>query len=695
MVFAATAVILIVLAAFAGISSFRARTALTASPASPDVVVVLPFTYKGASSLSYVGDGMGRLVTTNINGAGTMRVIDPVAVQRALDREARGGTVAGIDSAQARHIADRFSAGLVVRGQVSEAAGRLRVSADVIVRGRSTSQIVVDGTSDHLFELVDELTSRLVAAWGTEKGQRLTSIAARTTHSLPALRAYLDGEREFTAGHYTMAVDDYQRAVAADSTFALAYYRLSSALIWTSMPYTQSATRQARRFVSRLSRRDSILVEARYANSEGRPTEAEQLYHSLLADYPDEIEAWYQLGEVQYHWAGVLGRSAQFSEPAFERALALDPLHVPALVHLARLAASSNRLLRLDSLRARLAPLSMDPEEALELAALRSFTGEPSDDRTRVSAKLVALGAERVRRNLPPLAATTEDLDQVLAISRALDAQRPGGGGGAIDVQNQLFEAQLEMARGRWRAANTALDRVAEQAPALAAQYRGAFAAATLIPIGGDELTRVRAAVARTPMIAANPVLEQVIDPSGGLYPAQRAYVLARLSARAHDSSAALRVLEDARSPGPLAAEPAVVAALTLQIRAELLEQAGRPNDALRLLGPRVIPIPTVLPLLPSFRAADERFLRAELLRMAGHDAEALAAYASFPDPGGYDLVYLAPAHLRQAEMLDRRGDRAAAIAHYRRFVALWSDCDPELRPQVDTVRRRLAELGT
>ena len=679
------------LAAFAGVSSFRARNGLTTSPSSPDVVVVLPFTYNGARTLSYLGDGMGRLLTTNLNGAGTLRIIDPVAVQRAVDREARGASATGIDSAQMRHVADRFGAGLVVTGQVSEAGGRLRVTADVIARGHSTSQIVVDGTSDRLFELVDELTARLVAAWGTEKGQRFTSLAARTTHSLPALRAYLDGEREFAAGRYALAVDAYQRAVGADSTFALAYYRLSSALTWTTLPDARTATRQARRFIGRLSRRDAMLVEARYANSNGMPDDAVKLYRALLADYPEEIEAWYQLGEVQYHWAATLGRSAQISQAAFERALALDPVHLPALVHLARLAAAPRRVARLDSLRARLAPLAMGLEESLELDALRWFTGESSAERMRVVTNLSALGTRRVGRMLPALASSTEDLGAVLAIVRALDAQERDA---AADVRIILFGAELELARGRWRAANTALDRVAEQSPSVAAQYRGAFAAATWFPIGAEELTRVRAAVAREPAVAGSPGLQHFVDPKSGLFPEQRAYVLARLSARAGDSSAALRALEDARAGGPLAADPDAIATLTQQIRAQLLARRGRADEALRLVGGRVLPVATSLPTLPSFRTADARFLRAELLRMVGRDDDALAMYATFPDPNGYDLMYLAPAHLRQAEILDRRGDRAAARAHFQRFVALWAECDPELRPQVDAVRRRLAALG-
>jgi hypothetical protein len=38
-------------------------------------------------------------------------------------------------------------------------------------------------------------------------------------------------------------------------------------------------------------------------------------------------------------------------------------------------------------------------------------------------------------------------------------------------------------------------------------------------------------------------------------------------------------------------------------------------------------------------------------------------------------------------------GDTAAAIEQYARVMRLWSECDPELRPQMNDVRGRLSRL--
>jgi tetratricopeptide (TPR) repeat protein len=58
------------------------------------------------------------------------------------------------------------------------------------------------------------------------------------------------------------------------------------------------------------------------------------------------------------------------------------------------------------------------------------------------------------------------------------------------------------------------------------------------------------------------------------------------------------------------------------------------------------------------------------------------------------DAFELAPSHKRLGELYEARGNREKAVYHYARFVELWKDCDPELRPQVAAVRHRLVKLS-
>ena len=89
-----------------------------------------------------------------------------------------------------------------------------------------------------------------------------------------------------------------------------------------------------------------------------------------------------------------------------------------------------------------------------------------------------------------------------------------------------------------------------------------------------------------------------------------------------------------------------------------------------------------------------ERWMLADSLRTAGQVPAALDAYTRIIDDIGYDVVYLAPARLRRAELYDRIGHRAEAIEDYRRLLELWLDAEPDLRPTVVRVEQRLRELA-
>ena len=58
------------------------------------------------------------------------------------------------------------------------------------------------------------------------------------------------------------------------------------------------------------------------------------------------------------------------------------------------------------------------------------------------------------------------------------------------------------------------------------------------------------------------------------------------------------------------------------------------------------------------------------------------------------ELVYLAPGHLRQAQIFEARGEREKAATHYRRFVALWGNADTPLAGAVSDARSRLSRLS-
>jgi tetratricopeptide (TPR) repeat protein len=56
------------------------------------------------------------------------------------------------------------------------------------------------------------------------------------------------------------------------------------------------------------------------------------------------------------------------------------------------------------------------------------------------------------------------------------------------------------------------------------------------------------------------------------------------------------------------------------------------------------------------------------------------------------DATQLGPACKRLGELYEQRGERDKATEYYRRFVALWQEADPELRPAVGEITQRLRQ---
>jgi tetratricopeptide (TPR) repeat protein len=152
--------------------------------------------------------------------------------------------------------------------------------------------------------------------------------AALTTGSLPALKDYLEGERNLRGGlgNFDSAIAGFQRAVAKDSTFALAYYRLGVAGGWAERPgISGPATERALLLSRRLDDRDRRLLSAFAALQRGAADEAEQQYRTILRDYPDDLEAEFQLADLLYHYNAPRGRPMAEAREPFDHVLELDP----------------------------------------------------------------------------------------------------------------------------------------------------------------------------------------------------------------------------------------------------------------------------------------------------------------------------------------------------------------------------------
>lgn len=322
-----------------GASVFWIRPRLLSGEVAPgaDVIAVMPFRASGAS-VEAMSDGLVDLLSRNLDEVGAIRTVDPRTVLHRWQEHAGDGDVPGDEVLQ---IARELSAGSVLTGSVVAAGGGVRITADLLaLDGSRIATVSVNGEEHEVLALVDSLSVALLREiWRGRGATPTVDIAAISTSNLTAIRSFLAGERHFRASDWTWAVEAFERAIEADSTFALAYYRLSRASGWTSRaPHTRDwYVEMASRYADRLpGRTRGLLTAERLILDEDRDAAIDTL-RALTRRYPDDPEVWQALADNQYHVRDegqfLAARPLDEQLRAFDRVLELDPSFVPATIH--------------------------------------------------------------------------------------------------------------------------------------------------------------------------------------------------------------------------------------------------------------------------------------------------------------------------------------------------------------------------
>jgi tetratricopeptide (TPR) repeat protein len=650
-----------------------------------NVVAVFPFTVRGDPTLGYLEDGLSSLLSTGLDGAGSLRSVDPHAVLAMIQRERPGSG----DPARAARIAAEMGAGFFVLGDATGGGAELRIDArlyDVGRGGRPVSVASARGDADSVFALVDLVAAQLIAAQRGDSARAVSRLAALTTHSLPALKAYLEGEREFQRGSFPRAIAGYQRAVALDSTFALAYYRLAASFAWSGNDSSLQASEQAVRFGRRLPVADRELLDAQHLFEQGRADEAERAYREILRRRPYEVDALFELGEVLFHFNPGRGRPIAESQAYFDRARRWNHSDAP-LIHMLEVLAFTRDYAGYDSLMAGIKPESHFWHTGRMVQAFQ-LGGEPEQ---RAVETALASVPERELATVASHALSLVENDA--AAARVVRQLLAPGRSPRLRALGHALLAHLHLAGGRWRAAAAQIDTLRGIDPVRAAIHGGLLFSAPHMPIPRAEIESMRDRVAAAPAEGASRLTELTYAGDDSLHAELRTYVLGLLEARLGRHPEALRhaaALE--RVP---ARDPGLSGALAAGIRAQIHLAEERPEQALAVLQAPGRPLRVnELMIFSPLGLRHERFLRAEALDRLGRREEALGWLSSFAEHSPAGRLYLAPARFREGEILERLGRHREAAASYGRFAALWREADPELQPLVAEARRRSALLA-
>jgi serine/threonine-protein kinase len=305
-------------------------SAMPAPMAGPSLAV-LPFENLGAAADAYFVDGMSDGLVSRLTSVAGVRVMSSHSTRLYRNTDKSRDQIArelGVD-----YLLD----GRVRWNRADSAARRVRVTVE-LVRIRDGSSIWADNyeaKSDDLFNVEGQIGERVATALEVTLGAReRKTIAARPTENFEAYSFYLRGEalrlaEEDAINNTPRAIQMFERAVALDPKFALAYARLGKAhmdLYWANTDRTTKRLALAKAAAETALRLDPDLPQAHFGLAHYYFW-AVRNYDRAFAELAAAEDAQPGSSEIFAVRAGMLRRTGRMREAIanFERALELDP----------------------------------------------------------------------------------------------------------------------------------------------------------------------------------------------------------------------------------------------------------------------------------------------------------------------------------------------------------------------------------
>jgi TolB-like protein len=650
-----------------------------------DLIAVAPFDAE-APSLALWKEGLVDVISRSLDGAGALRAVPASIVVRRWQGRA------DVESAQA--LGRATGARLVLFGGLLAAGDSVRATLKLLdVATRHTiAEFEQRDLTDRIDRVSDSLTLAVLRQLRETRHIDMANATSSPTSSLVALKAYLQGEQFYRAARWDSAQMRFERALALDTTFALAYHRLASVRRWRdTKEIPDSAAYQLMRRASyyprglgprerMLATIDSLSAETyfawRRALENGHYADEEALFQKLcdalvaaLRQYPNDPELTFLHAEARAEydrdvvWGEVDDRATL---ARYDRAIGLDSGFAPAYVRPIALAAylygadSARRYIRSYLALAPSGPRS----ELIRLAdVLLDSARAPSVDAAQLVENLspdALCEVATLLQHIPDSAETIVRIGQALASREPIETSKTRASCAVRQTVNAL------QFRGRLRDA----DRLASMgAHGLRPVVRYNMARFGVVPADSSraEFRRILALAPRTRITKLYGWWATDGDTS-----AIRAYVEAYTSAATRAKSPAMHAMY--RSSATIGR---AYLSLAKRDTSSALRQFMATTDTLyECWHENRMPLVQLLSATGRYREAAERLER----RWPG---------TTMCSNGVDDVLWT----LERGRVFERVGRRAEAAASYELVVKAWRTADPELQPYVREARTALARL--
>jgi serine/threonine-protein kinase len=538
------------------------------------------------------------------------------------------------------------------------------------------AEIEMRAQADRMDRVADSLTVRVLRELGRTRAIGVVRSAPLGSRSMPALKAFLQGEQFLRRSDWDSAVVYDQRAISLDSGFTLAWSHAGLAAGWqhaANDSLSRTYKLRAGAMNHGLAPRESLIVQAESlaatvyegpAQLAGRWwTYGKRLIATLdeaVRRYPNDPELWYMLGDARFHAGSLAGLPARASLDAFDRAIELDSAFTPSYVHAI--------------------PLGLD------------YRGTEAG--RRYATAFLAAGA---------MGSYAQSTDLVL---RLMDpATRAPAIRYLADSASSHVVQTVWLAIGRWLdSAETVVAMVRARVDAEQKAGKKSNVSVFMLPSALAARGHVKEAATRTtfPGLLAQYALVGAMPPDSAARMARRwidstgdgLLFAGPLLAAVHDTAgiaAALRKIEAVQRRPPPNLPPIAKDFLNYAIasqRAYLALARGDSAAALRLFDAR--------PDTASYGAGVlDDLVHAQLLALRGRASDAATLLARPPvgfNPGMSPLEILRA--LESGRVYEQLGNRDRAIEGYSFVVRAWRNPDPELQPFVNEAHEALRRLS-
>ena len=270
-----------------------------------------------------IADMITALLITDLSESRYMRLVSRQRLYDILELLGKQDLKV-IDKTVASKVAQKAGVKWILTGSILQTEPNIVLTSDISEATTGeilATQRIAGETGEDLFTVVDKLTAEVKEDLSLPEGAKREldrPVADVTTNSPDAYRHYLEGIDYYQKFNIPEAEKSYRKALEIDSTFAMAYCRLS----YFYPEDWEDLLAKAVKYSDKVSHKEKCYIKVLQAYEESYETQYPKELKKLVERYPEEKDAFLMLGEYYYY-------ERQFEQAVhnLNKAVEIDPLY--------------------------------------------------------------------------------------------------------------------------------------------------------------------------------------------------------------------------------------------------------------------------------------------------------------------------------------------------------------------------------